>query len=145
MSSFKLELYGHTLGDVTPCICSFLFDAGTTCSTLKSRGSDTKRTSCALPARAVCGGMCKQWFCNATGPVAAVFALIIVASIVPVLRGAERRSFLFFTSGAEIYLGRWAMLVRVAQCMGKNGTQRHGTLDAAKHNSGIAATDAWCI
>ena len=56
-----------------------------------------------------------------------MFALIIVASIVPVLRGAERRSFLFFTSGAEVYLGRWAMLVRVAQCMGKKGIQRHGT------------------
>ena len=42
-----------------------------------------------------------------------MFALITVASIIPVLRGAERRSFLFFTSGAEVYLGRWAMLVRV--------------------------------
>lgn len=59
--------------------------------------------------------------CHATGPVAAVFALIIVASIVPVLRGAERRSFLFFTSGAEVYLGRWAMLVRVACYVEKNG------------------------
>ena len=47
------------------------------------------------------------------GQIAVVFALIIVASIVPVLRGAPRRSFLFFTPGAEVYLGRWAMLVRV--------------------------------
>jgi len=35
-----------------------------------------------------------------------------VASIIPVVRGAERRSFLFFKSGLEVYLGRWAMLVR---------------------------------
>lgn len=47
-----------------------------------------------------------------TGPIACVFALITVASIIPVVRGAERRSFLFFKSGLEVYLGRWAMLVR---------------------------------
>lgn len=72
-----------------------------------------------------------------------MFALIIVASIVPVLRGAERRSFLFFTSGAEVYLGRWAMLVRVAQHVNMNGRQRHGTRAAAKRVSGLAAADAW--
>ncbi|KAK9826373.1 hypothetical protein WJX81_004551 [Elliptochloris bilobata] len=51
-----------------------------------------------------------EQFKSAPGPIAAVFAIIIVASIVPVVRGTERRGFLFFQPGAEIYLGRWAML-----------------------------------
>jgi len=51
-----------------------------------------------------------EQFKSAPGPIAAVFLLIIVASVVPVVRGAERREFLFFKPGAEVYLGRLAML-----------------------------------
>lgn len=52
---------------------------------------------------------------HAPGPIAAVFALIIVASVIPVVRGTERRGFLFFQPGVEVYLGRWAMLVRLTR------------------------------
>lgn len=38
-----------------------------------------------------------------------------MASVIPVVRGTERRGFLFFQPGVEVYLGRWAMLVRFAR------------------------------
>jgi len=43
-------------------------------------------------------------------PVFAVFALIAVGTLVPILRGTERRDFLFFKADAEVILGRFAMM-----------------------------------
>lgn len=43
-------------------------------------------------------------------PVFAVFALIAVGTLVPILRGVERRDFLFFKADAEVILGRFAMM-----------------------------------
>lgn len=46
--------------------------------------------------------------------IAATFALWIVASLVPILRGVPRKGNAVFTSGGEINLGRLAMMGFVA-------------------------------
>lgn len=48
------------------------------------------------------------------GPIAATFLLWIVATLVPILRGAPRKGNFIFTSGRELINGRIAMLGFVA-------------------------------
>lgn len=68
----------------------------------------------ALVAEAATGKNVYQQVQAAPGPIAATFALWIVATMVPILRGVPRRGNAVFSSGAEILNGRVAMLGFVA-------------------------------
>lgn len=68
----------------------------------------------ALVAEVATGKNVFQQVQAAPGPIAATFALWIVASLVPILRGAPRKGNAVFTSGGEILGGRIAMMGFVA-------------------------------
>lgn len=68
----------------------------------------------ALAAEVVTGKNTFQQVQAAPGPIAATFAIWIVASLVPILRGVPRRGNAVFTSGREIIFGRIAMMGFVA-------------------------------
>lgn len=68
----------------------------------------------ALVAEAATGKNVFQQVQAAPGPIAATFALWIVASLVPILRGEPRKGNFIFTSGRELINGRVAMMGFVA-------------------------------
>ena len=68
----------------------------------------------ALVAEAATGKNVFQQVQAAPGPIAATFALWIVASMVPILRGVPRKGNAVFTPGREIINGRVAMMGFVA-------------------------------